>query len=80
MTTSGPEHDTDETPDPDAAVPAHHGDPPAEQRAMARSAAVVDRIVRASRQDLDTVPVAALPELVERLARQRLIDTAAPRH
>ncbi|MBP2364367.1 CAF17-like 4Fe-4S cluster assembly/insertion protein YgfZ [Pseudonocardia parietis] len=43
MTTSGPEHDTDETPDPDAAVPAHHGDPPAEQRAMARSAAVVDR-------------------------------------
>ena len=43
MTTSGPEQDTDQTPDPDAAVPAHHGDPPAEQRAMARSAAVVDR-------------------------------------
>ncbi|MFP5069073.1 YgfZ/GcvT domain-containing protein [Pseudonocardia nantongensis] len=39
------EHDTaaTEAPDPDAAVPAHRGDPPAEQRAMARSAAVVDR-------------------------------------
>jgi hypothetical protein len=31
------------TPDPDAAVPAHRGDFLAEQRAMARSAAVVDR-------------------------------------
>ncbi len=30
-------------PDPDAAVPAHRGDPPSEQRAMARSAAVADR-------------------------------------
>ncbi|WP_028931280.1 CAF17-like 4Fe-4S cluster assembly/insertion protein YgfZ [Pseudonocardia asaccharolytica] len=30
-------------PDPDVAVPAHCGDPLAEQRAMARSAAVVDR-------------------------------------
>ncbi|WP_308252461.1 folate-binding protein, partial [Pseudonocardia sp. KRD291] len=30
-------------PDVDAAVPAHRGDPPAEQRAMARTAAVVDR-------------------------------------
>jgi tRNA-modifying protein YgfZ len=30
-------------PDPDEAVPAHRGDPLAEQRAMARSAAVVDR-------------------------------------
>ncbi|GAA4543216.1 folate-binding protein [Pseudonocardia xishanensis] len=30
-------------PDPDEAVPAHRGDPPAEQRAMVRSAAVVDR-------------------------------------
>ncbi|WP_232660783.1 CAF17-like 4Fe-4S cluster assembly/insertion protein YgfZ [Pseudonocardia sp. TRM90224] len=29
--------------DPDAAVPAHRGDPLAEQRAMARAAAVVDR-------------------------------------
>lgn len=35
------------TPDPDDAVAAHHGDPPAEQRAMARSAAVVDRGHRA---------------------------------
>ncbi|OLL75320.1 Folate-dependent protein for Fe/S cluster synthesis/repair in oxidative stress [Pseudonocardia sp. Ae168_Ps1] len=46
MTTPGPEQDTDTTggpADPDAAVPAHHGDPPAEQRAMARAAAVVDR-------------------------------------
>lgn len=34
---------TVEQPDPDAAVPAHRGDPLAEQRAMARSAAVVDR-------------------------------------
>ncbi|MFC5994506.1 YgfZ/GcvT domain-containing protein [Pseudonocardia hispaniensis] len=33
----------DSPPDPDAAVPAHCGDPLAEQRAMARSAAVVDR-------------------------------------
>lgn len=33
----------DQRPDPDAAVPAHRGDPPAEQRAMARTAAVVDR-------------------------------------
>jgi tRNA-modifying protein YgfZ len=31
------------TPDPDAAVPAHRGDFLAEQRAMARTAAVVDR-------------------------------------
>ena len=37
-------------------------------------AAVVDRIVRGSRRDLDAAPVAALPELVERLARQRLLD------
>ena len=32
-----PDHDLDD------AVPAHRGDPLAEQRAMARSAAVVDR-------------------------------------
>ncbi|ANY06416.1 CAF17-like 4Fe-4S cluster assembly/insertion protein YgfZ [Pseudonocardia sp. HH130630-07] len=43
MTASGTEPATDQAPEPDAAVPAHHGDPPAEQRAMARSAAVVDR-------------------------------------
>ncbi|GAA4702085.1 folate-binding protein YgfZ [Pseudonocardia yuanmonensis] len=35
--------DTAGRPDPDVAVPAHRGDPLAEQRAMARSAAVVDR-------------------------------------
>lgn len=40
--TEGPEAAV-EQPDPDAAVPAHRGDPLAEQRAMARSAAVVDR-------------------------------------
>lgn len=40
--TEGPEEAV-ELPDPDAAVPAHRGDPLAEQRAMARSAAVVDR-------------------------------------
>ncbi|MFC4948498.1 YgfZ/GcvT domain-containing protein [Pseudonocardia sp. GCM10023141] len=37
------DHLTDANPDPDRAVPAHRGDPFAEQRAMARSAAVVDR-------------------------------------
>ncbi|MFP5020862.1 CAF17-like 4Fe-4S cluster assembly/insertion protein YgfZ [Pseudonocardia phyllosphaerae] len=38
-----PETDDAGPADPDAAVAAHHGDPPAEQRAMARAAAVVDR-------------------------------------
>ncbi|NMH98650.1 folate-binding protein YgfZ [Pseudonocardia acidicola] len=42
---STPESATElpEPPDPDGGVPAHRGDPLAEQRAMARSAAVVDR-------------------------------------
>ncbi len=31
-------------------------------------------VVRSSRHDLDSCPRCALPELVERLARQRLID------
>ncbi len=44
--------DTDAPPDPDAAVPAHRGDPFAEQRAMARSAAVVDR----GHRDVISVP------------------------
>ncbi|MEJ8280853.1 three-helix bundle dimerization domain-containing protein [Pseudonocardia spirodelae] len=35
---------------------------------------LVDHVVRGSRRDLDAVPAAALPEMVERLARQRLID------
>ncbi|WP_224391372.1 hypothetical protein [Pseudonocardia sp. ICBG1293] len=35
---------------------------------------LVDHVVRGSRRDLDVVPAAALPEMVERLARQRLID------
>ncbi|MEJ8282001.1 YgfZ/GcvT domain-containing protein [Pseudonocardia spirodelae] len=43
MTVPGSEQTDEHTPDPDAAVAAHHGDPPAEQRAMARAAAVVDR-------------------------------------
>jgi folate-binding protein YgfZ len=41
--TDTPVTDTDARPDPDAAVPAHRGDFLAEQRAMTRSAAVVDR-------------------------------------
>jgi hypothetical protein len=36
--------------------------------------ATVHRTVRACREELDGVPVAALPELVERLARQRLLQ------
>jgi tRNA-modifying protein YgfZ len=43
MTRPDPTVTTEETHDPDAAVPAHRGDPFAEQRAMARTAAVVDR-------------------------------------
>ncbi|MGH3569348.1 MAG: YgfZ/GcvT domain-containing protein [Pseudonocardia sp.] len=35
--------DVDDVPDPDAAVPAHCGDPLAEQRSMVRAAAVTDR-------------------------------------
>ena len=35
---------------------------------------VVSRTVLQCRQDLCTSPVSALPELVERSARQRLID------
>lgn len=37
---------------------------------------LVERIVRGSRDDLDSVPTPALPEMVERLARQRLIEHA----
>jgi hypothetical protein len=35
-------------------------------------------VVHGCRRDLDGTPVGALPELVERLARQRLIDTLEP--
>lgn len=35
---------------------------------------LVDTVVRGSRRDLDSVPADALPEMVERLARQRLLD------
>ena len=38
----------------------------------------VARVVRGCRADLDCSPVLALPELVLRLARQRLLDTAPP--
>lgn len=38
------------------------------------SAQTVAAIVRRSRHDLDSCPPAALPELTERLARQRLSD------
>lgn len=36
------------------------------------SARTVAAVVRLSRHDLDSCPLAALPELTERLARQRL--------
>lgn len=37
---------------------------------------VVARVVRACRADLSGVPAGAVPELLERLARQRLLDLA----
>jgi len=37
-------------------------------------APLVESVVRGSRDDLDSVPAPALPEMVERLARQRLIE------
>lgn len=40
---TAPDHAADPTVHPDAAVPAHFGDPLGEQRAMSRRAAVVDR-------------------------------------
>jgi hypothetical protein len=46
----------------------------AEHATLAEVLAVVAR----SRTDLDTPSAAALPELVERLARQRLSDHVAP--
>ena len=36
----------------------------------------IDRVVRASRADLSGVPAGAVPELLERVARQRLLDRA----
>jgi hypothetical protein len=39
------------------------------------SSGTIAGVVRRSRRDLDTSPPTALPELLERLARQRLIDT-----
>jgi hypothetical protein len=43
------------------------------------SLAAVVSAVRRCRRELDTVPEPALPELLERLARQRLHDTLAAR-
>jgi len=39
-------------------------------------APIVSRVVVRSRRDLSGVPAPALPELVERLARERLIQSA----
>ncbi|GAA4682162.1 hypothetical protein GCM10023215_15100 [Pseudonocardia yuanmonensis] len=39
----------------------------------------VARVVRACRADLSGVPAGAVPELLERLARQRLLDVLAER-
>jgi hypothetical protein len=39
--------------------------------------AVISRVVVRSRRDLSGAPGPALPELVERLARQRLLGSAA---
>ena len=39
--------------------------------------ATISEVVSGARQDLESMPKAALPELVERLARQRLLDRPA---
>ena len=39
------------------------------------SSGIIAGVVHRCRRDLDTSPPTALPELLERLARQRLIDT-----
>ncbi len=36
--------------------------------------ATISRVVSAARHDLRTVPPGSVPEMVERLARQRLLD------
>jgi hypothetical protein len=75
-------------PEPDAPVrtpaPGGHHDDAAHATAAAvarlsvefpaRHAAVVSRTVDQCRRDLDGAPPGALPELLERLARQRLQD------
>ena len=67
------------------ADPTDHHDP-AVNAAIARPSAefaenmpsvVISRVVVGSRRDLSGAPRPALPELVERLARQRLIQSAA---
>ncbi|HYO36616.1 MAG TPA: hypothetical protein VER97_11110 [Geodermatophilus sp.] len=62
-------------------LPAQHPADPAVEQAVARLVdefgtrlrpQVVGSVVRSSRRDLSGVPVTALPEMVERLARTRL--------
>lgn len=38
---------------------------------------IIAAVVRTCREELDSAPAPALPELVERLARQRLTDRVA---
>ncbi|SFO04539.1 hypothetical protein SAMN05660359_01175 [Geodermatophilus obscurus] len=62
-------------------LPAQHTADPVVEQAVARLVSefgtrlrpqVVGSVVRSSRRDLSGVPVTALPEMVERLARARL--------
>lgn len=39
---------------------------------------LISRVVTGCRRDLDGTPAGAMPELVERLARQRLTDASEP--
>lgn len=67
------------------AEPAGHHDPAVAAAITRLSAefaenmrsAVISRVVVGSRRDLSGAPAPALPELVERLARQRLLQSAA---
>jgi hypothetical protein len=68
-------------------LPAAHRDPTL-AGAIARLSAefagdvpppIISRVVVRSRRDLSGVPDPALPELVERLARQRLLQSAGTR-
>ncbi len=70
--------------EPPAESAGHHD--PAVAAAIARLSvefaedvrpAVISRVVAGSRRDLSGAPGPALPELVERLARQRLLGSAA---
>jgi hypothetical protein len=67
------------------AAPAAHHDPTVTAAIARLSAefapdvrpAVISRVVAGSRVDLSGAPGPAMPELVERLARQRLLQSAA---